>query len=74
MLLNKKDIPKQFMGMYYAGMINLVAAGFNTAIYHFGGTWVSLVCALVSLAAGVTIHLVIKHKVQAMLWAKISTV
>jgi len=72
MLLSKKDTPKEFMGMYYAGVLNLAVGMFNAFNYAVGGYFFMWICACLSVGIAITIFMVIKRKTHAITWAKLT--
>ena len=73
MFLSKKDTPKQFTGMYYAGLLNLTVCYFNLYMYNInGGSWLTFVAVCVSIGATITIFTIIKKKAAEILWTKLT--
>ena len=73
MFLSKKDTPKQFLGMYYAGLLNLAVCYFNLYMYNInGGMWLTLVSVILSLGVVITIFTLIKRKTTEILWNKLT--
>ena len=74
MLLSKKETPKQFMGMYYAGILNLAVGMFNAFNYAIGAYFFTWICACLSVGVAITIFMVIRRKTLDMTWAKLTEV
>ena len=72
MLLSKKDTPAQFIGMWYAGLLNLVVTLSNLGLYFFGHSWTNLILACFSLMVTVVIFVVIKRQTRKILWEKLT--
>lgn len=68
MLLSKKDTPKQYHGMWWAGVLNLFVSAVNLSIYVMGGSFLSLMTTCFSLTVAIVLFIVIKYKARAMLW------
>ena len=69
MLLSKKDIPKGYIPMWYAGIANIAVCYVNLVVYNLNdGYWLTLFSACISLAAAVGMFMIIKNKTRIMMW------
>ena len=71
MFLNKKNTPKVYHGMFYAGLLNLAVSYFNLYLYYVNGSALSLLACILSLVVCVVVLTYIKRQAQQMLWEKL---
>lgn len=73
MFLSKKDTPKGFNGMWYAGALNLAVCYFNIIMYNLnGGQTMTLVSCTFSLIVSIIIFTFIKRMTTQMLWDRLT--
>jgi len=66
-MLSKKDTPKQFLGMWYSGLLNLVIGSMNLYLFVLAGTWFTLFASCISISVAIFIFVMIKRKTQVIL-------
>lgn len=72
MFLSKKNIPAAFVGMWWAGVMNIITSMMNLATFVFiTQSWLSLFCSIVSLVVAVVIFVAIRRMTAKMLWDKL---
>lgn len=74
MFLSKKDVPRQYIPMWYAGLLNLGVCYFNLGMYHvYSSTgWLTMLGICISLITTIVIFTTIKNKTSKMLWDKLT--